>query len=95
MKKRFIKLINDERQRAELKPSKGCASAYDVCQEIDSAHCSSYAYDECRKDYRACSKGADDVCDYVDRGYCSGEGAEDNCYTDLYNCVGVNAQDNT
>ncbi len=79
MKKRLIKLINDERQRAGVKSSKGCTTgAVDICNQIDAAYCTTYAYDECRKDYAACSAGADDYCAYTDRSSCSGPGAEDN-----------------
>ncbi len=61
--KKIIKLINNERLAAKTAPSKACTSgAVDICYIVDSAHCSTYAYDDCDKDYSACHAGADDIC---------------------------------
>ena len=62
-----IKLINDERKSSKClsaKASNECndSTAIDICYYIDKAHCVVHAYDQCNKDFAACSSGADDYC---------------------------------
>lgn len=86
MKKKIIKLINNERLSIRISSQKGCAIANsDICHVVnaDKKACTTYAYDECGKDYSACSQGADDICTVYDSGIsCSGPGSEDECRTD-------------
>lgn len=86
MKKRMIKLINDERTRASLTAQKGCGTiSTDRCYSEDLATCTTYAYDQCDKDYAACIKGARDICT-TDHAGCVGNGVIDSCNTDYYSC---------
>ena len=81
MTKKIIKLINNERLNTQFASKKACedSTATDVCTSIDAAHCTTYAYDYCSKDYAACYAGADDTCSYYsDHTVCNGPGAEDN-----------------
>ena len=83
MNKKLISLINNERTNIAIhsaKASDDCSpGATDVCYtNEDHAHCTTYAYDVCGKDYAACYAGADDVCSNTDTTVCSGAGAEDN-----------------
>ena len=80
MKKRFIKLINDEKLSKKLTSAKACTEgARDYCPvPEDYADCTTYALDSCRKeDHAACYDGADDTCS-IDHTVCFGPGAEDN-----------------
>jgi len=80
MKIKFIKLINNERIKRKLTASKACDStSVDSCIYEDNAHCKVYAYDECGKDYAACTQGADDYCEQRDSSsdYCHAPGIED------------------
>lgn len=88
MKRRMIKLINNERAKATISSQKGliCPSgSTDVCYSIDNAICSSYAYDACAKDYAGCSAGAKDTCT-TDYAGCVGSGVTDNCGIDYDSC---------
>ena len=83
MKKKLISLINNERTNIAINSTKATVyctvGAEDICYtNVDHAHCTTYAYDYCGKDYAACYDGADDVCSYTDTTVCSGVGAEDN-----------------
>ena len=84
MKKRFLKLVNNERTNIRISSKKGydrcTGGAYDWCSSssTDMAFCGTYAYDYCSKqDYAACQQGADDTCS-IDRTVCIGPGQEDN-----------------
>lgn len=80
MKKRVIKLINNERKNSKLTSGKACDStSVDVCSMIDASECVLYAYDSCTKDYSPCGKGAHDICGY-DITSCSGAGQIDRTY---------------
>lgn len=80
--KRLIKLINNERNNIMVTSPKasnecsGDSTAVDYCSLIDNKHCSTYAFDQCRKDYGKCSEGADDYCG-IDYDSCSGAGQTD------------------
>ena len=83
MKKKLITLINNERTNIAINSAKAqdlcTVGAEDTCYtNVDHAHCTTYAYDYCGKDYAACYDGADDVCYNTDTTVCSGAGAEDN-----------------
>ena len=83
MKKKLISLINNERTTIAIHSAKASgectAGATDICYtNADHAHCTTYAYDYCGKDYAACYDGADDVCYNTDTTVCFGPGAEDN-----------------
>ena len=83
MKKKLISLINNERTNIAIHSAKASDSCTDGATDIyysdeNHAHCTTYAYDVCGKDYAACYAGADDVCSYTDTTVCSGAGAEDN-----------------
>jgi hypothetical protein len=83
MKKKLISLINNERTNIAIHSAKAsdyCTDgAYDHSYTDENhAHCTTYAYDVCGKDYAACYAGADDVCSYTDTTVCYGPGAEDN-----------------
>jgi hypothetical protein len=83
MKKKLISLINNERTNIVIHSAKATvdctAGANDICYtNQDHAHCTTYAYDYCGKDYAACYDGADDVCYNTDTTVCFGPGAEDN-----------------
>ncbi|MBE6799059.1 MAG: hypothetical protein E7525_04725 [Ruminococcaceae bacterium] len=84
MNKRIIKLINNERTTSKIKSLKADAgecgadvTAADICHYFDRAKCSSFAYDECTKDYTSCSNHSYDFCnsDYDDP--CKGIGVVD------------------
>lgn len=79
MKKRIIKMINNERTSVLVKPSKGCVShAVDHCYYTDNAQCSLYAQDICEKDYAGCTNHAEDHCSpFGDYLACSGLEAND------------------
>ena len=54
MKRRFIKLINNERNNAKISsikatenPCSGDATSEDVCTYVDRAHCFTHAFDQC------------------------------------------------
>ena len=79
MSKKMIRLINNERINTKIASQKACSTgADDHCVYEDNAHCTTYAYDYCHKDYAACRNGADDVC-YANYDYtvCVGPGTED------------------
>ena len=83
MKKKLITLINNERTNIAINSAKAqdlcTVGAEDACYtNVDHAHCTTYAYDYCGKDYAACYDGADDVCYNTDTTVCFGPGAEDN-----------------
>ena len=76
-----IKLINNERKMRKCLSAKALSECYDstaidYCSQIDRAHCTVYALDQCTKDYKACHDGADDYC-YRDYDSCSGAGQTD------------------
>ena len=93
MSKKLIKLINNERVNQNIKSSKAnendpicgedmafCkADSVDTCAYIDNAACSTYANDQCNKDYAACMEGAWDLCTAVakDVDLCIGAGVAD------------------
>ena len=81
--KKYISLINNERKNMIIKSIKASSlcttGATDIYHDgVNAAHCTTYAYDSCGKDYAACFDGADDVCINVDTTVCYGPGAEDN-----------------
>ena len=83
MKKKLISLINNERTNIAINSAKAqdhcTVGAEDTCYTNENhAHCTTYAYDYCGKDYAACYDGADDVCYNIDTTVCYGPGAEDN-----------------
>ena len=83
MKKKLISLINNERTNIAIHSAKASSyctdGAKDICYTDENhAHCTTYAYDYCVKDYAACYDGADDVCYNIDTTVCYGPGAEDN-----------------
>ena len=83
MTKRIIKLINNERINYSIRSIKatacdGDATSKDFCSQIDQAHCMTYAYDACTKDFAACTYGADDYCPATgDYQGCTGAGTTD------------------
>lgn len=81
MKKKIIKLINAERLNISITSKKALATctegAYDYCSIEDHAACSTYAEDECGKDYAMCFDGAEDYCEVADYTVCHGALAED------------------
>ena len=86
MNKKIIKLINNERMNLNIKSKKAVDDAawckddsVDVCVYIDNAACSTYANDECNKDYAGCMEGAWDICTavYRDTDLCIGAGVSD------------------
>lgn len=75
MKKKLISLINNERTNIAInsaKASDDCTvGATDFCStNEDYAHCTTYAYDYCGKDYAACYDGVDDICYNIDTTFC-------------------------
>ena len=86
MSKKLIKLINNERMNLSIKSKKAVddnalckPDSVDICTYIDNAACSTYATDECSKDYAACMEGAWDICSavYRDTDLCIGAGVTD------------------
>lgn len=89
MNKKIIKLINGERTNLSIKSQKAVdpdndraeckADSVDICVYIDNAACSTYANDECNKDYAGCMEGAWDICTavYRDTDLCIGAGVSD------------------
>ena len=86
MSKKLIKLINNERMNLSIKSRKAVddnafceADSLDICTQIDNAACSTYANDQCGKDYAACMEGAWDLCTAVakDIDLCIGAGVAD------------------
>ena len=89
MNKKIIKLINGERTNLSIKSQKAVdpdndrakckADSFDICVYIDNAACSTYANDECNKDYAGCMEGAWDICTavYRDTDLCIGAGVSD------------------
>ena len=82
MKKKLISLINNERTNIAINSAKAqdlcTVGAEDTCYTNENhAHCTTYAYDVCGKDYAACYAGADDVCYNTDTTVCFNPGAED------------------
>lgn len=86
MSKMFIKLINNERTNLSIKSQKAAednafckADSVDTCAHIDNAACSTYANDQCGKDYAACMEGAWDICTAVEKDIdlCIGAGVAD------------------
>lgn len=88
MSKKLIKLINNERINLSIKSQKAVElddnahckdDSVDICTYIDNAACSTYATDECSKDYAACMEGAWDICTavYRDTDLCIGAGVTD------------------
>ena len=74
MKKRIIKLINNERKNSKLASSKACDStSTDICHTLDSGHCSIHSFDECDKDYSGggCTSYGYDYCN-KDHAGCTG-----------------------
>ena len=83
MKKKLISLINNERTNIAINSAKAqdhcTVGATDIYYSDENhAHCTTYAFDSCGKDYAACYDGADDVCYNIDTTVCYGPGAEDN-----------------
>lgn len=84
MKKKIIKLINNERTNKKITSVKGCdATSTDYCYELDHAECTVYAYDDCSKDYEGCSSSANDLCALDFYSDCIGSGVTDKCLHDL------------
>jgi len=84
MKKKMLKLINNEITKNSLSPSKACTDgSTDICNNIDYSSCATHSVDYCIKLDRAdCSNYADDQC-YEDYGNeCSGYGSTDYCGID-------------
>ena len=89
MKKKRIKLINNEITKIRLKSAKACdAISTDTCEEEDNGNCYILAVDTCVKDYTGCSYQANDDCRY-DYSTCSGPNTYDLCDIDI---DGVNEQ---
>lgn len=86
MKKKIIKLINNERSNKKITSVKGCdATSNDYCYELDLGVCTVYAYDDCSKDYDGCSNGGHDLCVLDFASDCTGAGIIDKCEHDLPN----------
>ena len=82
MKKKIIKLINNEKTKTNLNSAKACdLMSSDECSEKDNAECTLHATDTCTKDHAACSFEATDICTY-DFDSCSGVNEYDTCGTD-------------
>ena len=88
MSKKLIKLINNERTNLSIKSQKAVElddnadckeDSLDFCAYIDNAACSTYANDQCNKDYAGCMEGAWDICTavYRDTDLCIGAGVSD------------------
>ncbi len=66
-KKKYVKLINDERTDINIASDKACDNtSIDVCSKLDYASCTVYSYDVCGKDYDQCSYYLDDFCENRD-----------------------------
>lgn len=75
MKKRTLKLINNECISKKLVSAKACSSgASDICVEEDNKSCALYSYDYCGKDYAACTNYSYDYCEVEDYTACSNKG---------------------
>lgn len=85
MKKKIIKLINNERTNKKIISAKGCdTTSFDECatQNYDNAHCTIYSYDQCVKgDYAACTNSSIDYCSY-DHAGCYQNQSQDTCEID-------------
>ena len=81
MKKKLISLINNERTNIAIHSAKASGNctvgATDICSYEDYAHCTTYAYDYCGKDYTACHNREDDICYNIDTTVCFGPGVVD------------------
>ena len=82
MKKKLISLINNERTNVAINSAKASdvctVGATDFCStNEDYAHCTTYAYDYCGKDYYACSNNMIDVCYNIDTSTCTPPETED------------------
>ena len=76
MKKRTLKLINDEYLNKKVISAKACdETSTDICydENADYAHCEVYSYDVCTKDYAACVKYSYDYCAVKDMDGCETE----------------------
>ncbi len=85
MKTRILKLINNERTNVRIASKKGNGICDKGAVDVyfggpNLAWCSTYAYDECNKDYGACWDGADDICNVDNNSPCHGAGARDITY---------------
>ena len=71
MKKKMIKMINNERVNAKLTSQKACdADSYDVCTYQDEAACAVNSYDKCGKDFALCYSNSYDLCNGTDLDAC-------------------------
>ena len=84
--KKFIKLINDERNNCQIASQKAYATCSEGAEDIygsyaeNHAGCSTYAYDKCHQiDLAACINGAHDYCEsyQIDTVGCYGPGVTD------------------
>lgn len=77
----MIKLINNERKSAKISSMKAVGNctifSTDECEIQDYAHCTTYAYDKCGKDYAACFEGGYDLCENRDTDLCHGNAGHD------------------
>lgn len=75
VKKKIIRLINNERSDIKIRSGVACdQTSADICPRpsYDYMHCSVYSYDYCgNKDYDACHNYGYDYCSYNDRDDCT------------------------
>ena len=72
LKKRVIRLINNERTDVKVRSSMACdPTSYDICGYQDKYQCTTYSYDYCgHKDASACHNYGYDFCSYNDGDTC-------------------------
>ena len=67
MKKRVIKLINNERLSTNIASVPTCDdTSINNCERLDLALCTVNSYDACGKDFYSCSADKTDYCYYID-----------------------------
>lgn len=74
MKKRTLKLINNEHLNKKVISAKACdETSTDICydENADYAHCELHSFDVCTKDYVPCVEHSYDYCEYLDLKPCS------------------------
>lgn len=73
--KKFVKLINNERNDRRIASAKGCTGLNtDRCTSgEDYAECTVNSYDVCTKDYAACYNYSYDFCENLDTTVCGNE----------------------
>ena len=78
--KKFVKLINNERNDRRIASTKGCTGqSYDRCSSgEDYATCTVNSYDVCVKDYAGCFDNSYDFCSYKDTDACGNFGHDYN-----------------